>query len=80
MIETNSFNQMQNFPKNSRTIAWSICCSTVRISPQVQMAWNGTAQNDSGNAIPVNFEPFDAAYKALSEKLRPQVYTYGFLK
>lgn len=45
---------------------------------QIRMALK--AQNDSGNAIPVNFEPFKAAYKALSEKLRPQVYTYGFLK
>lgn len=45
---------------------------------QIRMALK--AQNDTGNAIPVNFEPFEAAYKALSEKLRPQVYTYGFLK
>ncbi|MBQ9226973.1 MAG: hypothetical protein IJ177_12480 [Fibrobacter sp.] len=45
---------------------------------QIRMALK--AQNDSGNAIPVNFEPFEAAYKALSEKLRPLVYTYGFLK
>ena len=45
---------------------------------QIRMALK--AQNESGNTIPVNFEPFEAAYKALSEKLRPQVYTYGFLK
>lgn len=45
---------------------------------QIRMALK--AQNESGNTIPVNFEPFETAYKALSEKLRPQVYTYGFLK
>lgn len=44
---------------------------------QIRMALK--AQNETGNAIPVHFEPFEAAYKALSEKLRPQVYTYGFL-
>ena len=38
------------------------------------------AQNESGNSIPVSFATFEAAYKALSEKLRPQVYQYGFLK
>ena len=45
---------------------------------QIRMALK--AQNESGNTIPVNFDPFETAYKALSEKLRPQVYTYGFLK
>ena len=38
------------------------------------------AQNESGNSVPVSFIAFEAAYKALSEKLRPQVYQYGFLK
>lgn len=38
------------------------------------------AQNESGNSVPVSFVTFEAAYKALSEKLRPQVYQYGFLK
>ena len=38
------------------------------------------AQNESGNSVPVSFATFEAAYKALSEKLRPQVYQYGFLK
>ena len=45
---------------------------------QIRMALK--AQNESGNTVPVNFDPFETAYKALSEKLRPQVYTYGFLK
>ena len=45
---------------------------------QIRMALK--AQNESGNTIPVNFEPFETAYKTLSEKLRPQVYQYGFLK
>lgn len=38
------------------------------------------AQNESGNSVPVSFAAFESAYKALSEKLRPQVYSYGFLK
>ena len=45
---------------------------------QIRMALK--AQNESGNTISVNFEPFETAYKTLSEKLRPQVYQYGFLK
>ena len=45
---------------------------------QIRMALK--AQNESGNSVPVNFDPFETAYKTLSEKLRPQVYTYGFLK
>ena len=38
------------------------------------------AQNETGNSVPVSFAAFESAYKALSEKLRPQVYQYGFLK
>lgn len=29
---------------------------------------------------PIDFEPFKTAYDALSQKLRPQVYEYGFLR
>ena len=38
------------------------------------------AQSESGNSVPVSFTAFESAYKALSEKLRPQVYHFGFLK
>lgn len=38
------------------------------------------AQNESGNSVPISFTAFESAYKTLSEKLRPQVYQYGFLK
>lgn len=38
------------------------------------------AQNESGKSVPVSFAAFESANKALSEKLRPQVYQYGFLK
>ena len=38
------------------------------------------AQNESGNSVPVSFTAFESAYKVLSEKLRPLVYSYGFLK
>ena len=38
------------------------------------------ARNVSGDALPVSFKPFEETYKALTEKLRPQVYSLGFLK
>ena len=42
---------------------------------------NALAQrNKSGDTTPVNFSPFEAAYEGLTEKLRPQVFTLGFLK
>lgn len=37
-------------------------------------------RNDSGDTLPVDFTPFEAAYKALSEKLQPQVFELGFLR
>lgn len=37
-------------------------------------------RNSSGDFAPVNFEPFKEVYKALTEKLQPQVYELGFLK
>ena len=38
------------------------------------------ARNASGDSAPVNFGPFEAAYQVLSDKLRPQVYSLGFLR
>jgi hypothetical protein len=38
------------------------------------------ARNASGDFLPVNFKPFENAYKALTEKLEPMVYELGFLK
>lgn len=38
------------------------------------------ARNSSGDYAPVNFKPFEEAYKALTEKLQPLVYELGFLK
>lgn len=37
-------------------------------------------RNKSGDTAPVNFTPFETAYETLTEKLRPQVFTLGFLK
>jgi hypothetical protein len=37
-------------------------------------------RNKSGDTTPVNFSPLEAAYKTLTEKLRPQVFLLGFLK
>jgi hypothetical protein len=38
------------------------------------------ARNASGDVAPVSFKQFEEAYKALTEKLQPQVYELGFLK
>ena len=38
------------------------------------------ARNASGDTVPVNFGPFEAAYQALTDKLRPQVFSLGFLR
>ncbi len=38
------------------------------------------ARNASGDVAPVSFKAFEEAYKALTEKLQPQVYALGFLK
>ncbi|CAN5413617.1 hypothetical protein BH11BAC5_BH11BAC5_16950 [soil metagenome] len=38
------------------------------------------ARNSSGDFAPVNFKPFEAAYKSLTEKLQPEVYRLGFLR
>ena len=38
------------------------------------------ARNASRDFAPVSFKPFEQAYKALTEKLQPQVYELGFLR
>jgi hypothetical protein len=38
------------------------------------------ARNASGDFVPVSFKAFEAAYKALSEKLLPHVYELVFLR
>jgi hypothetical protein len=38
------------------------------------------ARNESGDAAPVHFAPFEQAYQALTEKLHPQVFSLGFLR
>ncbi len=38
------------------------------------------ARKASGDFNPVSLTEFEEAYKILSEKLRPQVYTLGFLR
>jgi hypothetical protein len=37
-------------------------------------------RNKSGDTAPVNFTPFELAYQALTHKLRPQVFSLGFLR
>ena len=36
--------------------------------------------HDSGDFTPESFAEFEAAYKTLGDKLRPQVYELGFLR
>ena len=38
------------------------------------------ARNKSGDTVPINFEPFEAAYESLTKKLQPQVFSLGFLR
>ncbi len=38
------------------------------------------ARNSSGDTMPVSFGGLESAYQALSDKLRPQVFSLGFLK
>lgn len=38
------------------------------------------ARNESGDYVPISFKPFEEAYSKLSEKIRPLVYEFGFLK
>ena len=38
------------------------------------------ARNASDDTTPVNLSPFEQAYQALSDKLRPQVFSLGFLR
>ena len=45
---------------------------------QIHKALEARNTNSIGN--PVSFEAFKTAYDALSEKLRPQVYTLGFMR
>jgi hypothetical protein len=37
-------------------------------------------RNKNSDFPPVSFKPFEESYKALTEKLQPQVYELGFLK
>jgi len=37
-------------------------------------------RNESGDVAPVDFTPFETAYRALGDKLRPQVFELGFLR
>jgi hypothetical protein len=37
-------------------------------------------RNKSGDTAPINFTPFESAYQALTDKLRPQVFSLGFLR
>lgn len=68
-FETDFNHQIRDTYKLNRTdVGWY----------QIRMALK--AWNESGENIPVSFEAFENAYRALTEKLQPLVYEYGFLK
>lgn len=37
-------------------------------------------RNESGDTMPVSFAAFESAYESLTDKLRPQVFSLGFLR
>jgi hypothetical protein len=37
-------------------------------------------RNESGDTVPVSFAAFESAYESLTDKLRPQVFSLGFLR
>ena len=37
-------------------------------------------RNNSGDTAPISFTSFEQAYQALTDKLRPQVFSLGFLR
>jgi hypothetical protein len=37
-------------------------------------------RNKSGDTVPIHFTPMETAYAALTDKLRPQVFSLGFLR
>ena len=45
---------------------------------QIRMALK--AWNEQGEHLPVSFSDFEKSYAALTEKLKPQVWEYGFLR
>ena len=65
---TDSYDVRNEFKLNRPDVGWY----------QVRRAIQ--ARNQSGDVPLVDFAPFEVAYKALTQKLEPQVYTLGFLK
>ena len=60
-------------------------CVTIANSTAPDVGWYQVrnalkARNASGDTAPVNFTPFEAAYQSLTDKLKPQVFTLGFLR
>ena len=37
-------------------------------------------RNSSGDTLPIDTKPFEAAYQTLTDKLQPQVFSLGFLR
>ena len=66
--KTDTYNIRAEFKLNRPDVGWY----------QIRNALK--KRNQNGDGIEVDFQPFEDAYKALSEKLRPQVFELGFLR
>ncbi len=65
--EIDSYNIRDEYKLNRADVGWY----------QIRNAL--TKRNASGDHVEINFSTFEAAYKDLSNKLRPQVFELGFL-
>lgn len=65
---TDSYTTREQFKLNRPDVGWY----------QIRNALKN--RNKNGDYKIISFDEFEVAYKKLSEKLRPQVYTYGFLR
>ena len=65
---TNVLNVRDEFKLNRPDVGWY----------QIRNALK--ARNASGDFAPLDFSAFEAAYKTLGDKLRPQVYSLGGLR
>lgn len=65
---TDSYTTREQYKLNRSDVGWY----------QIRHALKSRTKNSDYNVI--SFSEFEAAYRSLTEKLRPQVYAYGFLR
>jgi len=73
--------RLRQLPKPKVSAAQNGQAEQLHICCQTAMICNALAErNKSGDTAPINFSPLEDAYAALTEKLRPQVFSLGFLR